>query len=994
MYLLKSFHYSSNRKSLHGRVVFKSSNSPSSTPSSSPSSTPVVISSKDKLDRYDSNQDSPELVKLQELLDKREQAKNKGQESRQQLDRSIGYQGRMQIVDLLTSPVGGKIDDYDDGLTGNDTDESNPTRFRLNGFLYAHDIFAGGGQAGVTAINEGIEKPYELYHVTFGDSRLTMRDLEEGMSLRNYFAEASQYTKFDKVIGIIAGLESLSDSKINDNSRKRDYKEYLKSQFEELQTPDKKNNENAQIQFLFGIKSLADFLHSDDEWRAEYNRIDKLTDPNSIDAKITDYPGTFSKDKDSKTRWQLNGYLYSVYLFNGKDSAASNREFQRATKMFNDSGVIDEDFSQEMIEGNPEGSTDRFGLRDYLIEAEQYTANDEIKGVIAGLLKQADSLGANQQPYKEYLKAFLRHLSPNNSREEQLIILSSIQSPESAEVYIKHELLYTINRAVLSATIQHNQFQLDDKLIDELKKDPNQIQLSEILKLSDDIRVKINDFIDKRSKAGKQSLQDMYNNLLSENKKDEQPLYDDKTLLDLANRIKSTAKEFLKAQGSLKETTLEGVINHKYLITLKSAESEFFTLVDEIEAKNTAISDYRQKKIPDQTTTPKPKSKPKSKPKPKPKTSKPKTSKPIGGIPLPPKPESSSTPPVLPPEPKSPEKKEQPEVPIMLATSWDIIFIKVLNEIDKSPQGVDFSFVYNGLQIPAKIRKVGNQFNFSFNSLDAGQHNLTFASIDQIKSYCDNGNLNQYLAMATISQKRNWDRFNNSNWLDKLKDAPKRTGKWSVSIELDWKRNHAFETGNGKIDLSVGPDGTINYIIYKTHAASNGKDKKFGTAGDYTQLIHAISHAKNWSENYNHLESQHNFTEIRRKEILLANLMTITTYKKQKSKIGEVYNFNNFYNSGYSFMHLNWANETDIFKRNRSPKNPTLEVKLNDDGTITWKILRLGEDKINWMGTHGTANSLNDLFNQISEVRKNPKAKINTKSSNLPNLGNFGYNPA
>ncbi len=973
-----NYNYSLYKSSLFGRVVFQSSNAPSSSPSSSPS--PMIITPQNKLNRYDANEDNPEILKIRTILDQRQEAMKIGKVSRQQLDRSIGYQGRMKIVDLLTSPVGGKIDDYDDGYFGDETDENNPTRSRLNGYLYAHDIFSGGGQAGVTAINEGLEKPYELYHKYIGDSRLTMKDLEEGMSLKNYFAGASQYTKFDKVIGIIAGLESLSDSKINDNSRKRDYKEYLKSQFEELNTADKQNNEDSQIQFLFGIKSLADFLNSDDEWRSEYDRIDNLTDPNAIGAQITDYPGTFSKDKDNKTRWQLNGYLYSVYLFNGKSSVASNQEFQRAAKMFDDSGWIDEDFTQEMIEGDPEGSTDRFGLKKYLIEAEQYTANDEIKGIIAGLLKQADSLGANQQSYKEYLKVFLRHLSPNNSREEQLIILSGIKSPESAETYIKHDLLFTINRAVLSASIQHSQFILDDQSYTDLAKDTKDITLAQIMDLSNKVKNQINDFIDKRSMTAIKSLQDTYNAMIAENKKDKNPLYDQQTLDELAKRIQSNAREFIKARGSLKETALDGVINQKYLMTLKSAESNYFTLIDEIEAKNQSITDYRNNKLPNQTTTP--------------QSTQPQKPKPIGATPLPPKPKPAPVPPVLPSKPKTPEQKEKTEAPLMLATAWDAIFSKVINEINKSPQGVDFSFVYNGLQIPAKIRKVGNQFNFSFNSFEAGQGNLTFTSIDQIKSYCDNGNLNQYLATATIIQRKNWDRFKGSNWLDELKEAPKRTGKWSVSIELDWKRNHAFETGNGKIDLSVGPDGTISYKIYKTHAASNGTDIKHGNAGDFTQLIQAISHTKYWSENYNNFENQHNFKDIKRKEILLANLMTLTFYKKQSSKIGEVYNFNNFYNMKYGYMYLNWGNEADNFKRNRSIQNPVLEVKANENGTVTWKLQRLGEDKITWMGTYGIANSLNDLFNQISEVRKDSKARMNTKSSNLPNLGNFGYSPS
>jgi hypothetical protein len=321
----------------------------------------------------------------------------------------------------------------------------------------------------------------------------------------------------------------------------------------------------------------------------------------------------------------------------------------------------------------------------------------------------------------------------------------------------------------------------------------------------------------------------------------------------------------------------------------------------------------------------------------------------------------------------------------------DQTFDRLAQQVQTNPAGAIFDLTYNGQAIKCLVQKFPDGYHLSFNSNEAGQGDRRFNSLLEIHQYIENGQFNQLLAMQTIMDRRNWDRYKDEKWFDKVVEF-KRTGDWSMFTELDWHGGDILDSGNAKIDLTVGPDGRINYSIKAPHVGPNGENERSGYVWDFTQLSQSILHAKSWSENYTKNYQEEKFPEILAHERLLTELMDVGSFQFLSSKIGQLYYFNHFDNLGYGYMNLNWENHTDLLSRNRSLVNPTLEYRLNPDNTINWKLTNLTGPNSTRVGVQGQAVNLNDLANQIYAIKNSP-AKMPTPNQNLYNLGNFGYNP-
>lgn len=566
------------------------------------------------LEKPDFEGTNSETDRLNEILKTRQGILDKGKSERADIigDRSDSYKLRTSLADKMTSPEDGKIQDYDDGhLFDGDqiwwgdkkdyTDANNPTRWRLNGMLYAQDIFAGGGTAGQEAMKKGIEEPYKLYYRLIGDSRLTSEDLESGMAMKSYFEEALKYlpgTKSHRVIGTIAGLLRLTDQTLKEPGMHKQYETYLRENFEQLKNPDYATSEEKQLKFLFGLQSPAELFRLNKDWKTEFNKIDHMTDPDAEGAQIDDYPGTFSDNKNNKTRWQLNGYLYATKLFGGP----VDLEYKRAVAMFHDQWDGNS-FNQDHIERKkvPDGK-DGFGLGDYLPVAEQYTKHDQVKGLIAGLLKMTDELSDADQAkmYRKYLDTYFKKLSLDDTEDYQMMLLSSIRPPSEAAKELQENMRNDLLRLMIEATKQHNLFKFSEKLTSPFAPKAETLDTVTYTKLSRDAKGEIDKFIKARAEATLKDLQENYNTFSEKNAKAREPLYKQTELDTLKASIKSVAKDLLTAKGVDEKGELADGVNGKYLETLFAAEKAASGLTDEITAKNKAINEIASGKRPKQ----------------------------------------------------------------------------------------------------------------------------------------------------------------------------------------------------------------------------------------------------------------------------------------------------------------------------------------------------------------------------------------------------------
>lgn len=578
------------------------------------SKTKGAITAAISLEKPDFDGTNSETDRLNEVLKTRRDILDKSKTERADIigDRSDFYKLRTSMADKMTSPEGGKIDDYDDGhLFDGDqiwwgdkkdyTDVNNPTRWRLNGMLYAADIFNGGGSSGAEAMTKAIEEPYKLYYSTIGDSRLTSAHLEDGMAMKSYFDDALKYlpgTKSHRVIGTIAGLLRLNDQVLKKPGMHKQYETYLRENFEQLKNPEYATNEEKQLKLLFGLQSPAELFRFNKDWKTEFSKIDHLTDPTAQDAQIDDYPGTFSDDKNNKTRWQLNGYLYATKLFGGQ----VDLEFKRAVSMFHDQWDGNS-FNQDHIERKkvPNGK-DGFGLGDYLPVAEQYTKYDQVKGLIAGLLKMTDGLPVENQAkvYHKYLETYFKKLSLDDAEDYQMMLLSSIKPPSEAAKELQENMRNDMLRLMIESTRQHNLFKFSQNITGPFLPTAETLDTDTYTKLSHDAKAEIDAFIKTRADITLKNLQDNYNSFSEKNAKVKEPLYKKAELDTLKASIKSVAKDLVTAKGVTQKVELADGVNGKYLETLFASEKVAFALNDQIVAKNQAIDEIASGKRPKQ----------------------------------------------------------------------------------------------------------------------------------------------------------------------------------------------------------------------------------------------------------------------------------------------------------------------------------------------------------------------------------------------------------
>lgn len=1054
---------------------------------------------------------NPETARVQEILNKHRgiQEKTRTDLAALREDQKEVYKGRTNYIDALTNPQGGMIDDYDDGFWGPENDYTSYTRARLNGYLYASDIFTGGSEAGKKAVEEAIKEPYELFSAWHG-SRLDMKDLEGGMALKGDFDKVKPFTtfneegaRFDRAIGTMAGLLRMTDNVIKDKKIHDAYYAYLLGEFAKInKDADLKNNEERQIEFLYKLQSFAEFINANTHWRADFAKVEQLTDPDRKgDDVINDYPdeGWFNIIGDDKNRVGnpvregLNGYLYAVRLFHGSDETADNKvkdEYKRAFIMFED--VAGDMFEQEHLDRPSRGSDgddDGFDLGRFVKDAEEYSTDPAVKYAIAGLLKFTEDVEPEEKrtKYRVYLDKKFQSLKPGDTREAQLTILSTVKSPDQAEQELKSAMRARLLQAIIDATKQHNQYKPNPGIVALLDLDPTIFSLQFFEAQAALIKADLDVFVFLRSQRALDDMKKKYDLLNSQNSKLKEPVYTQTELAELRKRIEENAKEFGKARAISKEASLDRAIELNFLKDLSSAEKEYFNIAAELDSRLSTINETAKDNLPEQAppVIPGPDDKGKKTPgegddqveedeesygdsieanwasaeletpelgdyvgpliadsfsdseKTDLRNAKGKLIGQLengeevkrtaadarlkarnveginfirihwhGKVVWSPEEqlfkkddfENPSTP-VAPPEktpaaPPSAPPSRPPEIvpgqPRHAASYLDQVFERVSREVESVPGGSVFDLSYDGQRVACRAEKLADGYHLKTSHPEAGNADQVFRTIPEMRQYIESGSLNAYLGMQTVMDRRNWDRFGHRDWLDRLKKI-NRTGPYSMFLEFDWKRNNAFETGNGKVDVHIGPDGRINYRIEKDYAGPDGQNYRSGTVGDFMQLVQALNHVKTWSESYLAYKNSESFPALQERERLLYSLMDAGTYDALANQIGQRYYFNHFDINGYAYMTLNWSAQNDLASLNRSLGNPILEVKLTPQNTIAWKLIRPSGPGNSWVGVSGSARDIAELGRQVESIRQNPTNALSTPAQNLPNLGYFGY---
>ncbi len=955
--------------------------SPSTVPGQVPSA-PTSSSSTPAETIVPSPEPNPETSRLLAVVQERNKAKNEGVTNRAQLRQELPspYTTRTSSIDRLTSPDNGIIDNYETTYkfwSDEVTNAKNPTRHRLQGYLYAHDIFAGGGSAGDQAVREAIKEPQKVFESKW-KNKLEMADLENLVGA-DYFKRASEYSSSDRVIGTIAGLFALVDKNLGDKPQHEIYKNHLEEKLQELKRSG--SNEETQLKILFSLQSFSETLHLDNNWRSSLAQIDHLTDPDAPGAKIDDYPGWGSDNKNNKTRQNLNGYLYATQLIYG--DAKMQDEFKRAVGMFENSGLVNKDFTQEMLDntaaenamplsarniepvlGHPEalyklarGKQDGFGLASYLQESGKYTKDEQVAGTIAGILKAVQDQKAQHPGYEAYVTQKLETLKPEDSPDLQMSILATIKRPAEAAQDAQKEAYDLMMSQLIAATRQHPKFTLSTELNTVLRakgSDPAAISP----KALDEMKNFVNTRTAKNPAA---ALQPKYQELVKANKALQQPLYSDEDFQALSKSLTDINGEFSQAREIGKATSLGEAVNKEYLVSLKKAEDGLEQQLKNLQSMLQAVAERRAQQ-----------NKPAEGPKPVPTP--------------PPAPEKPATPPKTPDAPT--------ELPILSNTTHlgpialDIVFQDVINQVENGPGIAYFNIPYTGLAINCRVQKYANGTrHLFFESTHAGSGELVFNNVPEIHHYLESGLFYQQLAKNSLLNRRNWDYHKAG--LGELQDLQSK-GPWGVSLELDWHGGGVLSSGNAEVELNVGPDGLIHYLIKAPNVGPDGEDQRSGSVSDFTQLTSTLWHCKQWSEQYTKNYQQENFKEMLVHERLLRSLMGASTFEQAAPLIGEKYFFNHFDAYGYGYMFLNWDNAPTLTERNRAINNPILQYRLNPDNTISWVLTRRTGPNSTLVGTQGRANHLEDLFNQVAAIRGKAITSMVTPAEQLANIGDFG----
>ncbi len=331
----------------------------------------------------DFNTINPEIARLEQYKSKH--SKDLGKSKHDQLTTPKTPLARQAItaqIDLKTDPdrPNATISDYEDSINpfSKETNSNNRTRRVLDGYLYGIHIFNGGDKAGKNMINMEMQKTKKLYSEKWGN-RLDYTDLQYGMHLKPYLEVVKSYSKFDRVHGLMASLLLMNDTYSQNLSQKNKYERYLINQFQKLKALDTKDNEDAQLDFLFKIKPSTEAVNTTN-WHQTTAKIKRLTDPSRNNALIGEYQGTKSIKHDiaralldaegaaagaivgslggpegtiagavaggvetnrlleqSNTRRQLEGAMFAGSIWGGMDE--SKEIYKQAGKLYNNSGV-------------------------------------------------------------------------------------------------------------------------------------------------------------------------------------------------------------------------------------------------------------------------------------------------------------------------------------------------------------------------------------------------------------------------------------------------------------------------------------------------------------------------------------------------------------------------------------------------------------------------------------------------------------------------------
>ncbi len=559
----------------------------------------------------DFDKTNPAQLDLEQRRAARQQTIDKSRERRSTLvvDESGNYAVTTAQIDAMTHPDTGRIDDYDDGWNPLEkTDDiHNPTRDRLRGFLYANYIFNGGGEVvGMQSVNAAVEKAYKLYHSRLGDSRFTADHLESGLGLAPFFKliKEKNYSKYDRPIGVMAGMLRLIEENIKNNAEREAYRKHVLGVFESLKSGSAANNEEEQLKILFGIKSRAEFMNLNPGWKNAFDQADLLTDPDHKGALIDDYPGTFGANKDNKTRHQFTGYLYSFHLFHGERPGVMDAEYRRVASDIYDNNsryIGDKVLEQEYMEQPNNDKANGLDLGKYLREAGNKTNSDKVKGVFAGLMKQAEDLSGNKtsitakrDAYQQEISRIFDLIDKSEDEDAQLMKLSTIKSPE---VFFKEKaenMHLEILHLMVEASKQHRDFKFTPAFITGLEPAPGAPALDfvDYENKSKEAVDEMRKFIDKHADDAKIDLDNKFKVLTDNNAKLRKPLFYPNDLATRRQAIQDTDKKFDGARIATSVVRLnQAVQDGKYLEKLTSAEKDYMDLVRELEKMNREVRD-------------------------------------------------------------------------------------------------------------------------------------------------------------------------------------------------------------------------------------------------------------------------------------------------------------------------------------------------------------------------------------------------------------------
>ncbi len=315
---------------------------------------------------------------------------------------------------------------------------------------------------------------------------------------------------------------------------------------------------------------------------------------------------------------------------------------------------------------------------------------------------------------------------------------------------------------------------------------------------------------------------------------------------------------------------------------------------------------------------------------------------------------------------------------------YDQVFDKITPQIE-SNKSADFIFTFDEMALPCRIQKAYNGYDLMWRSPDAGGGHLIFPNMSNLRKFIEEGKFKQNLTLNQLQFPQVWKRYAAENLVGQANTVT-RTGPYSVVVELDWKRNNVFETGNPLINLEVKKGGIIRYHIEKDYIGVRGENFRDGEVGNLNQLIDVLSHIKNWSENYLDREGNPNFPSQLHNEQLVANLTNKQTFNSHINEIGTQYDFNSSINRGVAVMQLNWSNSPQLINRHRSLLNPTLEVILNNDNSITYKIYNKSGLNGKRMGTYATVNNMGQLFDAIATIKSQPSHYLTTPYNQMPTI--------